>query len=49
MDTWDFDVDQLVFGTILFTLLVFLFPTIFAYYVVFAVVSDYLRALHLSN
>ncbi|KAH6902645.1 phosphatidylinositol N-acetylglucosaminyltransferase subunit GPI1 [Coprinopsis sp. MPI-PUGE-AT-0042] len=38
MDTWDFDVDQLVFGTMLFTLLAFLFPTIFAYYAVFAVI-----------
>jgi phosphatidylinositol N-acetylglucosaminyltransferase subunit Q len=31
--------DQLVFGTILFTLLAFLFPTILAYYSLFALVS----------
>ncbi|EAU83419.2 phosphatidylinositol N-acetylglucosaminyltransferase subunit GPI1 [Coprinopsis cinerea okayama7 len=39
MDTWDFDIDQLVFGTMLFTLLVFLFPTILAYYSLFAVIQ----------
>lgn len=38
-DTWDYDVDQLLFGTILFTLVAFLFPTVLAYYALFAVVS----------
>jgi hypothetical protein len=38
-DPWDYDVDQLLFGTILFTLLAFLFPTVLAYYLLFAVVS----------
>jgi hypothetical protein len=32
-------VDQLLFGTILFTLVTFLFPTVLAYYALFAVVS----------
>ncbi|TFK25828.1 phosphatidylinositol N-acetylglucosaminyltransferase subunit GPI1 [Coprinopsis marcescibilis] len=36
MDTWDCDVDQLLLGTLLFTLLAFLFPTILAYYFLFA-------------
>jgi hypothetical protein len=38
-DPWDYDVDQLLFGTILFTLVAFLFPTVLAYYVLFAMVS----------
>ncbi|KAJ7256790.1 N-acetylglucosaminyl transferase component-domain-containing protein [Mycena haematopus] len=35
-DTWEYDTDQLLFGTILFTLLAFLFPTVLAYYTLFA-------------
>ncbi|KAG7442089.1 Gpi1-domain-containing protein [Guyanagaster necrorhizus] len=35
-DTREYDIDQLVFGTILFTLLAFLFPTILVYYSLFA-------------
>ncbi|KAJ7809698.1 N-acetylglucosaminyl transferase component-domain-containing protein [Mycena olivaceomarginata] len=35
-DTWEYDTDQLLFGTILFTLLAFLFPTVLAYYALFA-------------
>ncbi|KAJ6465083.1 N-acetylglucosaminyl transferase component-domain-containing protein [Mycena vitilis] len=35
-DTWAYDTDQLLFGTILFTLLAFLFPTVLAYYALFA-------------
>jgi len=35
-DTWSYDMDQLLFGTILFTLLAFLFPTAFVYYSLFA-------------
>jgi phosphatidylinositol glycan class Q protein len=37
-DSWDYDLDQLLFGTILFTLLAFLFPTVLVYYALFAVV-----------
>lgn len=39
-DAWEYDVDQLLFGTILFTLLAFLFPTVLAYYALFAIVSS---------
>ncbi|TFK35817.1 N-acetylglucosaminyl transferase component-domain-containing protein [Crucibulum laeve] len=35
-DSWEYDIDQLLFGTILFTLLAFLFPTVLVYYAVFA-------------
>ncbi|RDB21717.1 N-acetylglucosaminyl-phosphatidylinositol biosynthetic protein gpi1 [Hypsizygus marmoreus] len=35
-DSWEYDIDQLLFGTILFTLLAFLFPTVLAYYSLFA-------------
>ncbi|TFK68904.1 Gpi1-domain-containing protein [Pluteus cervinus] len=35
-DKWEYDMDQLIFGTILFTLLAFLFPTVLAYYTLFA-------------
>lgn len=39
IDTWDYDLDQLLLGTILFTLLAFLYPTVLTYYVLFAAVS----------
>ncbi|KAF8634333.1 hypothetical protein AX15_000990 [Amanita polypyramis BW_CC] len=35
-DYWEYDMDQLLLGTILFTLLAFLSPTIFVYYALFA-------------
>ncbi|KAG9318271.1 N-acetylglucosaminyl transferase component-domain-containing protein [Chiua virens] len=35
-DPWDYDVDQLLLGTILFTLAAHLFPTIVVYYTFFA-------------
>ncbi|KAF7290513.1 N-acetylglucosaminyl transferase component gpi1 [Mycena indigotica] len=35
-DNWEYDTDQLLFGTILFTLLAFLAPTVLAYYTMFA-------------
>ncbi|KAL1729161.1 N-acetylglucosaminyl transferase component-domain-containing protein [Schizophyllum commune] len=37
-DSWEYDIDQLLFGTVLFTLLAFLFPTVLAYHAVFAAV-----------
>jgi phosphatidylinositol glycan class Q protein len=37
-DTWEYDTDQLLFGTILFTLLTFLFPPVLAYNALFAMV-----------
>ncbi|RUS21726.1 hypothetical protein BC937DRAFT_91698 [Endogone sp. FLAS-F59071] len=36
IDSCDYDLDQLLLGTILFTLLIFLFPTIVVYYLTFA-------------
>lgn len=39
VDSWDYDVDQLLFGTVLFTLVAFLFPTVLVYYTLFVVVS----------
>ncbi|KAG1744076.1 N-acetylglucosaminyl transferase component, partial [Suillus paluster] len=38
-DPWDYDVDQLLLGTILFTLVAYLFPTILVYYILFATAS----------
>jgi hypothetical protein len=38
VDSWDYALDQRLFGTILFTLLAFLFPTVLAYYALFALV-----------
>ncbi|KAG0706429.1 N-acetylglucosaminyl transferase component-domain-containing protein [Suillus ampliporus] len=35
-DPWDYDVDQLLLGTILFTLVAYLFPTVMVYYILFA-------------
>ncbi|KAF8346455.1 N-acetylglucosaminyl transferase component-domain-containing protein [Amanita rubescens] len=35
-DYWEYDMDQLLLGTILFTLLAFLSPTVFVYYALFA-------------
>ncbi|KAG5439943.1 hypothetical protein PCANB_000225 [Pneumocystis canis] len=36
IDSCDYDIDQLILGTILFTLFAFLFPTILAFYFTFA-------------
>ncbi|XP_006457169.1 hypothetical protein AGABI2DRAFT_123036 [Agaricus bisporus var. bisporus H97] len=38
VDSWEYDMDQLLFGTILFTLLAFLFPTVLVYYAFFATI-----------
>jgi len=48
IDTWDYDIDQLLFGTILFTLVAFLFPTILAYYALFAVMRLFIILLYAS-
>ncbi|GJE97036.1 phosphatidylinositol N-acetylglucosaminyltransferase subunit Q/GPI1 [Phanerochaete sordida] len=37
VDSWSYDLDQLLFGTILFTLAAFIFPTTLTYYALFAV------------
>ena len=49
VDTWDYDIDQLLFGTILFTLVAFLFPTVLAYYALFALVSPLDLPLHVQT
>lgn len=38
LDKCDYDLDQLLLGTVLFTLLAFLFPTVAVYYLLFATV-----------
>ncbi|KAG1720541.1 uncharacterized protein EDB91DRAFT_1034991, partial [Suillus paluster] len=38
-DPWDYNVDQLLLGTMLFTLVTYLFPTILVYYILFATAS----------
>ncbi|TRM66599.1 N-acetylglucosaminyl transferase component-domain-containing protein [Schizophyllum amplum] len=45
-DSWEYDIDQLLFGTMLFTLLAFLFPTVLAYHAVFAAVRLGIILLH---
>ncbi|TDL29344.1 Gpi1-domain-containing protein [Rickenella mellea] len=35
-DWWDYDIDQLLLGTMVFTLVSFLFPTVVVYYALFA-------------
>lgn len=45
IDSCDYDLDRLLLGTILFTLLIFLFPTILVYYLTFALVSVFVHAL----
>ena len=37
IDSCDYDLDQLLLGTIMFTLLAFLFPTVMVFYLTFAV------------
>lgn len=39
VDSWSYDLDQLLFGTILFTLTAFIFPTTFTYYLLFATIQ----------
>ncbi|OBZ76949.1 N-acetylglucosaminyl-phosphatidylinositol biosynthetic protein gpi1 [Grifola frondosa] len=36
IDSWDYEIDQLLLGTILFTLVAFLYPTVLTYYALFA-------------
>ncbi|KIJ60657.1 hypothetical protein HYDPIDRAFT_98307 [Hydnomerulius pinastri MD-312] len=47
-DPWDYDVDQLLLGTILFTLAAHLFPTVLVYYAVFASLRLSLIVLYAS-
>ncbi|KIO32566.1 hypothetical protein M407DRAFT_18607 [Tulasnella calospora MUT 4182] len=47
-DSWDYDLDQLLLGTILFTLLAFLFPTVLVYYALFALARVLIILIHAS-
>ncbi|KAG8948278.1 phosphatidylinositol N-acetylglucosaminyltransferase subunit gpi1 [Tulasnella sp. 424] len=47
-DYWDYDLDQLLLGTILFTLLAFLFPTVLVYYALFALARVSIILAHAS-
>lgn len=48
-DSWLFDVDQLLFGTVLFTLLAFISPTTMVYYAFFALVSISFYGVYFGN
>ncbi|KAI9569072.1 N-acetylglucosaminyl transferase component-domain-containing protein, partial [Boletus coccyginus] len=48
-DPWDYDVDQLLLGTILFTLAAHLFPTILVYYTLFALIRLGIIILYASS
>lgn len=39
VDSFDYEIDQLFLGTLLFTVTIFLLPTIFTYYTFFSLVS----------
>lgn len=43
VDDWDYDLDQLLLGAMLLTLINFLFPTVTVYYILFALVSPKVR------
>ena len=49
-DSWNYEVDQLLFGTILFTLVAFLLPTVLIYYVFFTLVRylPYCRSANIN-
>jgi len=46
LDSWDYDLDQLLLGTILFTLVTFLQPTVLTYYALFATTRLTIIMLH---
>ena len=43
LDSWDYSLDQLLLGTMLFTLVAFLSPTVLVYYGLFAAVSTFMQ------
>jgi hypothetical protein len=49
VDSCDYDVDQLLLGTILFTVLFFLLPTVVVYYLLFCLVSRMQSNMHLKD
>ncbi|KAI0634356.1 Gpi1-domain-containing protein [Trametes polyzona] len=46
IDSWDYELDQLLLGTILFTLVAFLYPTVLTYYALFATARLAVMMLH---
>ncbi|EJU05581.1 Gpi1-domain-containing protein [Dacryopinax primogenitus] len=48
VDSMEYDLDQVLLGTILFTLVAFLFPTVLAYYAFFAAVRIAIILMHAS-
>ncbi|KAI0357672.1 Gpi1-domain-containing protein [Trametes cingulata] len=46
IDSWDYDLDQLLLGTILFTLVAFLYPTVLTYYALFAMARLAIMIIH---
>ncbi|KAJ3558627.1 hypothetical protein NM688_g808 [Phlebia brevispora] len=46
IDSWHYDVDQLLFGTILFTLMAFLLPTTVTYYTLFALLRLFVTLVY---
>ncbi|KAI0922868.1 hypothetical protein AcV5_009737 [Taiwanofungus camphoratus] len=46
LDSWDYDIDQLLLGTMLFTLVAFLYPTVLTYYAFFATTRVLTILLH---
>ncbi|KAI0363975.1 Gpi1-domain-containing protein [Pilatotrama ljubarskyi] len=46
IDNWDYDLDQLLLGTILFTLVAFLYPTVLTYYALFATARLAIMIIH---
>lgn len=49
IDSCDYDLDQLLLGTSLFTLLMYLFPTVLIYYLTFALVSTISHLFLIQN
>lgn len=41
LDDWNYDLDQLLLGAMLLTLINFLFPTVTVYYMIFALVRNF--------
>ncbi|EMD37659.1 hypothetical protein CERSUDRAFT_50025 [Gelatoporia subvermispora B] len=46
LESWDYDIDQLLLGTILFTLTTFLQPTVMTYYALFATTRLLIIIIH---
>jgi hypothetical protein len=49
VDSYDYDLDQLFLGTLLFTISLFLLPTVLTYYSFFVMVSTWLKLLRADD